>query len=100
MALTKTTRHRAPLDGTWFRTEAHLDSLLRSAAQREGGDTWDRYPSLKIAETTWVPIWVRMELYEAQRTPNRPDGMMALSSASGPCGPRRSASSGATGTPA
>lgn len=76
MGLKKHVRHRVPTDGTWFRTEANLGGLLMSAARNQGYAFWDRYKSPDVADSTWVPIWVRMELYEAQHTKKRPDGMV------------------------
>jgi hypothetical protein len=70
MALRHIPRHRMPVDGTWVRTEARLDGIIRCEA---GYD--DSLPPESIRDS-WVPIWVRMELYKAQETPKHPDGMI------------------------
>ena len=70
MALRHIPRHRMPVDGTWVRTEARLDGIIRC----EAGDD-DSLPPESIRDS-WVPIWVRMELYKAQETPKHPDGMI------------------------
>jgi hypothetical protein len=70
MSLRRIERRRCPHD-RWFRTEANLNSILRSMTHHD--DEEARWPK-SLCETT-VPIWVRMERYKAQETKRRPDGM-------------------------
>lgn len=69
MSLKRIERRRCPHD-RWFRTEANLSSIMRAMSNYDDDMTWPK----PINETT-VPIWVRMERYEAQKTKRRPDGM-------------------------
>ena len=69
MALRRIERRRCPHD-RWFKTEANLNSLLRYRTLYD--DDKAHWPD-SLRETR-VPIWVRMEIYEAQKTPRRPDG--------------------------
>ena len=71
MALTKVTRHRCPLDGSWFKTTANLNSIMRAECLYDNRMDWP-----KFTEETRVPVYVRMEKYKAQKTRQRPDGMM------------------------
>ena len=71
MALRKVTRRRAPLDGTWFRTSARLQSIMRAAARYDDEMNWPSF-----VEDTMVPVWVRMEKYKAAETREHPDGMI------------------------
>lgn len=72
MALTKTRRFRAPIDGSTFRTMANLNSLLRMITRYEDeAATWP-----KVCDDTTVPIFVRMHKYKAQETRETPDGMI------------------------
>jgi hypothetical protein len=71
MALKKLTRRRCPLDGSWFRTTARLQSIMRAAAHYDDEMVWP-----KFVEDTIVPVWVRMEKYKAQETREHPDGMV------------------------
>jgi hypothetical protein len=71
MALTKTHRRRAPLDGTWFQTTANLNSVLRAQSHYNDDMTW---PSL--ADQCQVPAWLSMRLYKAQETRKNPSGMI------------------------
>jgi hypothetical protein len=71
MALKKMTRRRAPLDGSWFRTTARLQSIMRAACSYDDEMRWPSF-----VEDTIVPVWVRMEKYKAQETRQHPDGMI------------------------
>ena len=71
MPLRKVTRRRAPLDGTWFRTKARLQSIMRAVSNYDDDISWSRF-----LEDTTVPIWVRMEKYKAAETREHPDGMI------------------------
>jgi hypothetical protein len=73
MALRKVTRRRCPTDGSWFRTEAHLDSILRSMSRDKRRSDDMEWPNVG---GVWVPIWARMEKYKAQETKAVPDGMI------------------------
>ena len=70
MGLKRIERRRCPHD-RWFKTEAKLNSLLRAMANYDD----DKYTWPASFNETTVPIWVRMERYEAQKTLRRPDGM-------------------------
>jgi hypothetical protein len=69
--LKKVNRRRAPLDGSWFRTKARLQSIMRAAARYDDELSWPGF-----VEDTIVPVWVRMERYHAQETRQHPDGMI------------------------
>jgi hypothetical protein len=71
MALRKVNRRRAPLDGTWFRTTARLQAIMRAVSHYEDDMKWPSF-----VEDTTVPIWVRMEKYKAMETREHPDGMI------------------------
>jgi hypothetical protein len=71
VALRKVTRFRAPIDGSWFRTQARLNGILRATT---GYDDINVYPSW--VDKTTVPIWVSMRPYKAQETRKNPSGMM------------------------
>jgi hypothetical protein len=71
MSLRHIARRRAPLDGTWFRTEARLNGVLHSKTR------WDNnveYPS--FVNDTIVPLFMKMVKYKAIETPLNPDGMI------------------------
>jgi hypothetical protein len=69
MALRHIRRSRVPLDGRWFRTEARLQSIMREAARYDDEMSWPGF-----VQDTWVPIWVRMEAHEGEKTPTNPEG--------------------------
>ncbi len=71
MALTKTRRHRAPLDGRTFVTRAKLQSVVRAAVHYDD----DKFYGPEFLYDTFVPLFCRMEKYKAQVRPDRPDGM-------------------------
>ena len=71
MALTKIRRHRVPNDGTVIRTTASLNSIMRAVSRYDDDMEWP-----KFCNETSVPVYVRMELYKAQETRQRPDGMI------------------------
>ncbi len=71
MSLVKIARRRVPLDGTWFRTKARLQSIMRAASRYDDEMWWP-----KFVEDTIVPVWVRMEKYKAMETREHPDGMI------------------------
>jgi hypothetical protein len=57
-----------PWTGPGSGPEARLDGSIRCET---GYD--DSQPPESIRDS-WVPIWVRMELYKGQETPKDPDG--------------------------
>lgn len=71
MALHKILRHRAPIDGSTFRTMGNLSGLLRVASKYDEDMHWP-----VVCNETRVPIFVRMVKYKAQETPVTPDGMI------------------------
>jgi len=71
MALRHIPRRRAPIDGTWFRTEARLNGILRAKSGYDDNVDWPKF----VNDTT-VPLFVRMEKYEAQETTKNPSGMI------------------------
>src|SRR5487761_2349520 len=71
MALTKIQRNRTPLDGSWFRTTANLNNILRAQSLYDDDMTWPKF----VNDTT-VPVWLSMRKYKAQETRENPDGMI------------------------
>lgn len=65
-------RHRMPTDGSWVRTEAGLDSIVRET-QRNMSDA--DYHSLPVClEGAWVPIWVKLVPHQGEATPQNEAG--------------------------
>lgn len=56
MALRLIQRFRAPLDGTWFKTEANLSSIMQQASPRH-----DDMKLPHFVDQTRVPIWVSLQ---------------------------------------
>lgn len=71
-------RHRMPTDGTWVRTEAGLNGIVRDI-NRWGGDRFreeddpDYRPLHTKLEGVWVPVWVKLEPHKGQATPQNPE---------------------------
>jgi hypothetical protein len=76
MSLTKTIRRRAPIDGSWFKTTANLDNLLRIAAIHEGKWQEEDMKWPVITGKLHVPVWIRMHLYEGGKCKENPTGML------------------------
>ena len=71
MALRHIARRRAPIDATWFRTEARLNGILRAKTGYDDNVDWP-----KFIDDTIVPLFVRMQKYKAEETKQNPDGMI------------------------
>jgi hypothetical protein len=69
MSLKHIRRSRVPLDGTWFRTEGRLQSIMREAARYDDEMSWPSF-----VQDVWVPIWIRVELHPGEKTHTNPEG--------------------------
>lgn len=70
MALKKFERRQVPIDGTMFRTKVNLGSVIYAA---DRSAVVSALPA--FVGCTWLPAWVHMAQYQAQKTTLNPTGI-------------------------
>lgn len=66
-------RRRMPTDGTWVKTEASLDGIVRHLNRHASEE--DRRGLPMQLEGVWVPIWVKLVPHKGQATPQNPEAI-------------------------